>query len=90
MTEEEAAAVQAANEELIKNYRLTFRAPWGQQVLLDLMAYCYFRVPLPSVDRDVAEGKRQAFLYIMNYLALTPEQLQRLFAGQPIPTGDSE
>jgi hypothetical protein len=58
--------------------------------MLDLMKFCHFRVPLPTDDRDTAEGKRQVFLRIENFLNFTPEQLGRLFAGQPIPTGETE
>jgi hypothetical protein len=87
MTPDEIAA---ANEDLVQAYRLTFKSPWGQKVVLDLMKDCYFRIPLPIEDRDVAEGKRQAFLRIMSFLNFSPEQLGRLFAGQPIPTGDSD
>lgn len=85
MTEDE---IRAANEDLAKAYLLTFRTPWGQKVLLDLMKFCNFRIPLPRDDRDVEEGKRQVFLRIESFLNFTPEELGRLFAGQPIPTGD--
>lgn len=71
--------VDAKNEELIRAYRQTFNTPAGQIVFLDLMKFCKFRVP---IDDRLDEGKRQAFLRIESFLALTPEQLHSLYRGQ--------
>jgi hypothetical protein len=87
MTDLTAEEIRAENEALSKAYLLTFRTPWGQKVMLDLMKFCNFRISLPIDDRDTEEGKRQVFLRIQNFLSFTPEELGRLFAGQPIPTG---
>ncbi len=81
MTPEE---VKATNEALVRDYRLTFNSPAGQRVLLDLMAFCRFRVPLGDPIK-VDEGKRLVFLRIENFLSFSPEQLQRLFSGLPTP-----
>jgi hypothetical protein len=77
------------NEELLRAYRLTFNSPAGQTVLIDLMKFCKFRVP---IDDRLDEGKRQAFLRIENFLNLTPEQLASLYRGQATtaPTGEND
>ena len=87
MTPEEVAI---ENDQLQRAYRMTFRQPWAQPVLLDLMKFCSFRIPLPDESLEIAEGKRRAFLRIVQFLELRPEQLLQLFAGQSIPmTGDN-
>ncbi len=73
----------AANEELIKAYRVTFKTPWAHPVMMDLMAFCHFRTP---ADNQIEEGMRRVFLRIVQFTQLEPEQLLRLYAGQPIPT----
>lgn len=78
MTHDEVAA---ANELLVRAYRLTFNSQAGQEVLLDLMKFCRFRAPL-NEPMQIDEGKRQVFLRIENFLTLTPEELQRLISGQ--------
>ena len=87
MTPEE---VDAKNDELIKSYRLTFRSPLARLCVDDLMAYCGFRVPLDNENMHIAEGKRRVFLRILQFSQLTPEQVLRLFAGQPIPNREDE
>lgn len=76
MTPEEKAS---ANEELLRAYRLTFNSPSGQRVLLDLMSFSKFRVP---IDDRADEGKRQVMLRIMNFMELSMEQLQAAYRGQ--------
>ncbi len=78
MTRDEAFA---ANEALVRAYRLTFNSLSGQEVLIDLMKFCRFRAPL-NEPIMLDEGKRQVFLRIESFLALTPEELERLFAGR--------
>jgi hypothetical protein len=76
MTEEE---VELKNHELIRAYQLTFNSPSGQVVLLDLMSFSKFRVP---IDDRTDEGKRQVMLRIMNLTQLSMEQLQAAYRGQ--------
>lgn len=76
MTEEEIAA---ANHEIQRAYQLTFNSPSGQAVMLDLMSFCKFRVP---IDDRADEGKRQVMLRIMNLTQLSMEQLQAAYRGQ--------
>jgi hypothetical protein len=85
VTELTADEIQEENEALSKAYLLTFRTPWGQKVMLDLMKFCNFRVDLPDDNMEIEEGKRRVFLRIQSFLSFTPEELGRLFAGQPIP-----
>lgn len=82
MTPEE---IDHANEQLIRSYRLCFGTPAGQDVLLDLMAFCRFRRPIES---PIDEGKRQAFLRILEFVALTPEQLLALYGGRKMLKGE--
>jgi hypothetical protein len=89
MTDEEVAA---HNDEMLRIYQLTFGPPWGQKVLLDLMKQCHFRVPLDSSDPNallVAEGERRVFCYILGFFNMTLPKVNKLFAGQPIPTGEN-
>jgi hypothetical protein len=72
----------AQNEELMRAYRLTFNSPAGQRVLLDLMAFGKFRLPI--TDR-VDEGKRQVLLRIMDMSLLTMEQLYVLYQARTSP-----
>lgn len=72
------------DEELIRNYRLTFGPPWGQAVMQDLMKHCHFRVPLPDDNIQIGEGMRRAFLRIVQMTALTPEQLKALYGGKTV------
>jgi hypothetical protein len=74
--------IEAKNEQLIRAYQLAFNSPAGQTVLLDLMAFCKFRVP---IDDRVDEGKRQVILRIMNFTNLSMEQLQAVYRGQISP-----
>lgn len=83
MTPEEAAA---ENEKLIRDYKLCFGSPAGESVMLDLMKFCRFRRPLIStgepMDRiPIHEGRREVFLRIMNFMALSPEQIMALYGG---------
>lgn len=73
--------IEAANEELVRAYCLTFGAPTGQIVLLDLMKFCRFRAPLGD-NIKIDEGKRQVFIRIMEFLTLSPDQLKALVAGR--------
>jgi len=75
--------INAKNEELLRAYQLTFNSPAGQAVLLDLVSFCKFRVP---IDNQVDEGKRQVALRIMNLSLLSPEQLQAAYRGKISPS----
>lgn len=74
--------IEAKNEDLIRAYQITFHSPHGQAVLLDLMAFGKFRVP---IDEPVDEGKRQVVLRIMNFTNLSMEQLQAVYRGHTSP-----
>jgi hypothetical protein len=74
--------VEAKNEELLRAYRLTFNSPAGQLVLLDLMSFGKFRVP---IEDRADEGKRQVVLRIMNFTELSMEQLQAAYRGHTSP-----
>jgi len=76
MTEEE---IEVKNHELTRAYQLTFNSQSGQAVLLDLMSFCKFRLP---IDDRADEGKRQVMLRIMNLTQLSMEQLQAAYRGQ--------
>ncbi len=82
MTPEEA---DARNAELLRAYRILFSSPAGQTVLSDLMKFCCFRKD--AVDA-VDEGKRRAFLRIVNMAHLSDLQIVNLYAGRPM--GDPE
>jgi hypothetical protein len=62
-------------------------APFAQEVLADLARFC--RANKSCFHKDprahaVAEGRREVWLRIQNYLQLTDEQLWALYdAGQP-------
>jgi hypothetical protein len=74
--------INAKNEELLRAYQLTFNSPAGQQVLLDLIAFGKFRVP---IENQTDEGKRQVILRIMNFSLLSSEQLQAVYRGRISP-----
>lgn len=71
--------MNAEDEQLIRAYRLTFNSAAGQEVLLDLMKFCKYRT---DAEGQIDEGKRRAFLRIMHFVSLTPEQLISLHRGQ--------
>ena len=85
MTPEEAQGIFRA-------YRLTFRSPSGMEALDELMTFCRFRVDLNDdgpVDPHkvlIMEGRRQAFLHIVQMAQFSDEQLIRIFARNWRPT----
>jgi len=67
-------------------YQLTFSTPAGQMVLQDLAKFCRPTQTCFHPDprlHAVAEGRREVWLRIQNYLNLTPEQLYGLLAKGP-------
>jgi hypothetical protein len=84
MTPEE---IEAKNEELQRAYRLTFNSPAGQLVLLDLMSFGKFRVP---IEAPQDEGKRQVVLRIINFTELSMEQLMSAYRGKISPGPQQE
>lgn len=78
MTAEE---IKAANEDLIRAYRQCFGSPAGKAVMVDMMKYCCFR---KEAENQIDEGKRRAFLRIINLTNLTDDQLYGLYAGHDI------
>lgn len=71
--------IEAKNQELIRAYQLTFNSPSGQIVLIDLMSFGKFRVP---IEDRADEGKRQVVLRIMNMTQLSTEQLYAAYRGK--------
>jgi hypothetical protein len=70
-----------ADRDLVAAYKICFGSPAGQEVLLDLMKFCKFRV---AIDNQIDEGKRQVFLRIETFVALTIEQIHWLFSDRTI------
>jgi len=64
-------------------YQLAFGAGPGEAVLIDLAPFCRANETcVVSGDRDrtyVAEGRREVWLRIQDYLKLTPEELVRKY-----------
>jgi hypothetical protein len=79
MTEEEKEIAHATNDELMRAYQLTFNSASGQRVLLDLMAFGKFRLP---IEDQIDEGKRQVLLRIMDFSLLNMEQLYALYRAR--------
>ena len=79
MTEED---IEAKNQELIRAYQLTFNSQAGQTVLIDLMSFGKFRVP---IEDRTDEGKRQVVLRIMSMTQLSTEQLYAAYRGKISP-----
>jgi hypothetical protein len=84
-------------EAMMRNYRLCFSSPAGQEVLLDLMRFCHFRRPFADRDSMVspnsvllAEGHRQVFLHIMDNFALHLDQIVALYSGQRVTPEENE
>jgi hypothetical protein len=77
------AAIEETNNELMKAYQLTFNSPSGQLVLIDLMSFCKFRVP---IEDRTDEGKRQVALRIINLTQLSTEQLYAAYRGKVLPS----
>jgi hypothetical protein len=77
-----AEEIDAKNDELMRAYQLTFNSPAGQAVLLDLMSFGKFRVP---IEDRADEGKRQVVLRIMNMTQLSTEQLYAAYRGRISP-----
>lgn len=75
------AKIHADNEELIRAYHLTFTTPHGRTVMHDLMKFCCFN---RAANGDVDEGKRRAFLHIVDFTELTEEQLYLLYSKRNI------
>lgn len=89
-----AEDVHQQNEELQRAFRLAFGSPAGQAVLADLAPFCRAAEtcfhPDPRVHA-VAEGRREVWLRIQQFLHLTEEDIsqlamrrQRLTAGETI------
>lgn len=70
-----------------KAYRLAFGSPAGQEVLMDLVAFCRAASTTFHEDPRVSaalEGRREVFLRIQQHLNLTPEQLFSLYGGHTV------
>lgn len=79
--------INAANEELVRSYRLAFGSPAGQEVLRDLIIFCrpnYTTFGDPQLPMKILEGRRQVFLHIQNRVSLEPGELVLLARGHSI------
>jgi hypothetical protein len=78
-------AVEKARQFLMRrrhNYRLTFLAPPGQEVLRDLATFCRANETTFHADarlHAVAEGRREVWLRIANHLNMPPDDLWVLY-----------
>ena len=73
----------AITEELLIAYRLFFSSPHGRLILLDLMKFCKYRV---AAEGQIDEGKRQAFLHILERSQLPDEHFIVLYSQITEPT----
>ena len=73
--------ILARNADLMRAYRLCFSSDPGKMVMADMMRFCCFR---KEAETPIDEGKRQAFLRIVNFSQLADEQLYSLYAGRDI------
>lgn len=63
-------------------YQLTFGSPAGKKVLANLAKFCRANETCFHQDarlHAVAEGRREVWLHLQQYLNLTPEQLAELY-----------
>jgi hypothetical protein len=68
-------------------YKLCFGSPAGQLVLSDLSKFCRANTSVYDPDQrltDVAIGRHEVWLRIVQHLRLTEDQLLMLYNGQPI------
>lgn len=81
--------MNAADQDLVRAYRLFFSSPPGDAVLRDLMKFCNFR---KDVSNEIDEGKRRVFLRILTFSQCSDEQIMALFAGRDVmkPGDDDE
>ena len=74
-----------ANEETKRDFQVIFRTPAGERVLEALSVFCRARETcLVPGDRDrtaALEGRREVFLYIMEWINLSPEEIYQLGKG---------
>lgn len=68
-------------------YRLCFGSPAGAIVLADLHKFCRAGESVFDPDvrlTDIAIGRHEVWLKIVQHLRLTEEQLLQLYNGEPI------
>ena len=75
-------------EHLAGAYATVFRAPGADLVLRDLIEFCHAATTTISSGGDIRhvlihEGRRQVFLRMNEFIALTVEELIALRAGRP-------
>lgn len=96
MTDEEAAI---ANEQLVRDYQLTFGSPAGQRVLIDLALFCRAAETCVVAEKGqpvdinrtmILEGRREVFLRAQNYMKLTPDDLMTLRRGRVLKLGEQD
>lgn len=78
-------AKDAAQRQKIISFKQFFGTPQGQEVMLDLMNKFYILTPLPDAvlefDRGVAEGKRQAVLYLLSQAHMDMAAFDKVLKG---------
>lgn len=68
-------------------YQLAFRSPAGAEVLVDLARFCRANESTFHEDARIhalAEGRREVWLRIQEWLDLTPEELTAIKSGNRI------
>lgn len=79
----------AANEQILRAYGVTFGSPAGQIVLTDLVHYCRGGettfVPGDARMSDFLEGRRDVFLRIQQFAKLTSDEIMQLRLGRIKP-----
>ena len=74
-------------KDLHRCYRQTFGSPTGAVVLKNLMPALFADESTFDPDQRTHaynEGKRAVWLHINKFLAYTPEQVARIYAGLPL------
>lgn len=75
-------------EQTKRDFQLTFKTPAGERVLADLAWFCRANETcMVTGDRDktfALEGRREAYLRIMQYLDLPVEQLLVVRGAKPV------
>jgi len=87
------------DENLIRNYRVTFRSPAGLDVLYNLMKFSRFKVDLipPDTTRPVdlaalalLEGRRQVVCRIIQMASLSDDEIVATFGRRLQPSAATE
>lgn len=87
-----------ATEQTVRDFRMCFGTPAGQNVLVFLADFCRavetcVAIPTKNAPVDlnrtlILEGRREVFIEIQKRLNLTPEQMFMLATGRPYHIGE--